>query len=188
MLIQRLSSMHHVLRECQGWVDYPPSQPCMASIGTLDAWIFWRIHLVFWNWLDGERLAHSLVDRSLDHPYCKIRRKSYPKPPWETSIHWCEREGLEILRGTRIHSLHKSYSSTFICQHNELALSLSPFWVWRFFWSVATSPCPPSAGGSWKEWGGPLEEPFRMQRKGLRCYSKCSEGDWVACSECSEED
>ena len=159
-----------------------------TSTGELDAWIWWKSHLVFRNWLDRERSTHSLTDKPLDNPTCQIRRQDYPKPPWECSIHWYGREYLERLRGTSIHMLHQAYYDTFLCQHNELGLSLSPLWVWRVFWSVATSPCPPSIGTSWKEWEDPLEERFRMQIRGLSYYSECSEGDWAACSECSEGD
>ena len=155
MLIQRLSSLHQVLREWKGWFDHPPSQPCTTATGTLDAWIWWISHLVFQNRLDEEKSAHSLDDRSSDHPTYQIRRQAYAKIAWESSIHWCGREDLERLRGTSIHMLHQAYSNISLCQHNELALPLSPLWVGRVFWSEAASPCAPSTNGSWKEWEAP---------------------------------
>ena len=188
MLIQRLSSLHQYLREWKGWVDHPPSQPYTASTGTLDAWIWWKSHLVFQKWMDEEKSTHYLADRSSGYLACQIRKQAYPKLAWESSIHWCGREYLKILRGTRIHMPHQAYSSTFLCQHNELALPLAPLWVWRVFWSIVASPCPPSTGGSWKEWEDPLEEPFRMKRRGLSCCSECNEGHGVVCSKWSEGD
>ena len=143
----------------------------------------WRFMEETGRYLDDKNRSKWCPTRSSEHPAWKIRRQSYPKPPWESSIHWCGTEDLERLRGTSICMLHQAYSNTFLCQHNELDLSLHPLWVWRVFWSVATSLCPPSTGDSLKEREGPLEEPFRMQRRGLRWCSECSEGYWAACSE-----
>ena len=140
MLIQILNSLHQYWRGWQGWVDHPPSQPCTDSTGTPDAWIWWRKHSKFRSFLGEEKSAHSLVDRSSGHTTCQTRKKAYLKPSLEYSIHWCGREDIERLRGTRIHRILQAYSNTFLCQHNELDLFLPPLWVWRVFWSVAAYP------------------------------------------------
>ena len=51
-LIQRLSSLHWVLREWKGWADYSPSPPCIASTSIAGSWILWKIHSLFQSWMD----------------------------------------------------------------------------------------------------------------------------------------
>ena len=76
--------------------------------------------------MDEEKSAHSLADRSSGHHAYQKMNQFYPKLPWDSSILLCGREDIEILRGTSIHMLHQAYSITFVCQHNELALPMSP--------------------------------------------------------------